>query len=204
MLHNAFYRLAYAVVRSDLTPAQTCLLRDAKLLSKLVQSLKRYSGPHKASSAQAFGLRLLNVVRLEVASRPRGHWLRQYCDSHDGWKAVQERLVELTVHQRTPHTKSGASTGKGMQQYLAEMAEAHEVGLGWVQHAAPAPCRAADADPRALHSSAFAKSIGFEGVKPAVEAAATSDSDAASDAAGGGGGGKRKRKKHKKKKKEVE
>ena len=67
----------------------------------------------------------LNLLRLRAKSLPPSAFLPQYLNSHDGWKAHVEQLVEMTTIQQTPIKSDGKEVDIGLGSNYAR-----QLGLG--------------------------------------------------------------------------
>jgi len=94
LFHFQFIRLFRAIVLEHHEPTLRLVLQKAKFVSRSVRACKE-GGPLRGVLIQC-----LNLLRLRSQSLPASAFLRQFLFSHDGWKAYQDSLLQITMTQR--------------------------------------------------------------------------------------------------------
>ncbi len=115
-----FFEMLRSVVLKHHEPTLRIILQKSKFLTKATRSVT--NAEEQCSSVL---LDCMNLLRLRAKSLPPSAFLPQYLNSHDGWKAHVEQVVEMTTIQQTPIKSDGKEIDIGLSSNYAR-----QLGLG--------------------------------------------------------------------------
>lgn len=165
-----FYRLIHGLCMADHEPTFKIVVQKSKFISRALSALKST----ESLSLHGVFLRCLNALRLHSQSISPRSYLREYLNSHDGWKDFQNELKRKTIEQQLSGGGIHAPVNNGA---ISQSPNDADIDLG----------------------SLFADKLGFDSklIKPYDESMDTSDDKSESTC----NSSTKKKKKGKKKKK---
>mmetsp|Transcript_25553 Transcript_25553/g.55979 ORF Transcript_25553/g.55979 Transcript_25553/m.55979 type:complete len:618 (+) Transcript_25553:387-2240(+) len=115
-----FFEMLRSVVLKHNEPTLRVILQKSKFLTKAIKSATNLQEP-----CSSVLLDCLNLLRLRAQSLSPNAFLPQYLNSHDGWKAHTDQLIQMTTNQQTPIKNEGESVNIGLGSVYAR-----QLGLG--------------------------------------------------------------------------
>jgi len=173
-----FYAFVFQVLRKNDETALSALFKTSKFITHCVDAFDQGKGN------RGMILQIMNATRLQICTLAPSTFLRGFLQSHDGWKAFQGQLREMTM--------SNLRSGMGKVVPEAESMPGHMQVIGAAVNNKSLLMSGADKDGIDIGSD-FACSMGFED-----ELVFPSEGESP-----GGGKKKKKKKKRKKKKKKA-
>ncbi|VEU43930.1 unnamed protein product [Pseudo-nitzschia multistriata] len=115
-----FFEMLRSVVLKHHEPTLRVILQKSKFLTKAIKSVSNHQ-----ETCSSVVLDCLNLLRLRAKSLPPNTFLPQYLNSHDGWKAHIDQLIQTTTTQQTPIKNEGKTVNIGLGSAYAK-----QLGLG--------------------------------------------------------------------------